>query len=63
MSSCSALNHDALPAAGDDPYDDDGVDRSLIRWMLQLTPTQRLEMAQDLVNLVGSVKRGFDPLR
>lgn len=48
---------DATPVV----YDANGVDRTLIRWMLGLTPTQRLEYAQgviDLVNLAKPVRRG-----
>lgn len=35
-----------------------GVDLTLIRWMARLTPTQRLAVLQDHVNLVSSVRRG-----
>jgi hypothetical protein len=28
-------------------YDDDGVDRTLIRWMLSLTPRERLKVLED----------------
>ncbi|HSR49772.1 MAG TPA: hypothetical protein VLV83_03025 [Acidobacteriota bacterium] len=31
-------------------YDEDGVDPTLIRWMLSLTPTQRLQVLQDFVD-------------
>lgn len=32
----------------DEPvYSDDGVDLTLIRWMLSLTPTERLEVLQE----------------
>lgn len=34
----------AAPPSG--VYDERGVDRSLVRWMLSLTPTQRLEALQ-----------------
>ena len=30
-------------------YSEDGVDLTLIRWMLSLTPTQRLEVLQEAV--------------
>ncbi|MFW6050835.1 MAG: hypothetical protein ACODAU_06655 [Myxococcota bacterium] len=33
-----------------DPYDDRGVDRSLIRWMLSLTPTERLRVLQEHID-------------
>lgn len=40
----------------DEPYDENGVDRSLIRWMLTLTPTERLEYLQSTLDLVESVR-------
>lgn len=42
-------------------YDENGVDRSLIRWMLSLTPDERLEYAESSLKLVESVRR--DPAR
>jgi hypothetical protein len=46
-------------AIGDEPidesYDQDGVDRSLIRWMLGLTPGERLAQVQGTIDLVRSV--------
>jgi hypothetical protein len=33
-------------------YSDDGVDLTLIRWMLSLTPEQRLDVAQWHSNLM-----------
>lgn len=36
--------------------EDDGVDRSLVRWMLSLTPTERLAVVQSAIDLVGSVR-------
>lgn len=30
-------------------YSEDGVDLTLIRWMLSLTPTERLEALQDVL--------------
>ena len=38
-------------------YDADGVDRSLIRWMLGLTPTERLRHVQGEIDLVRRAKR------
>jgi len=38
-------------------YDDNGVDRSLVRWMLSLTPDERLEYAESSLRLVESVRR------
>jgi hypothetical protein len=37
--------------------DDDGVDASLIRWMLGLTPQERLQALQDYVDLVTDLRR------
>lgn len=31
-------------------YSEDGVDLSLIRWSLSLTPTERLQVAQDFID-------------
>jgi len=46
-------------AEGDvDPaYDSAGVDRSLIRWMLSLTPSERLRHVQGTIDLVRDVRR------
>ncbi len=33
-------------------YSEDGVDVSLIRWMLELSPKERLEAAQDMIDTV-----------
>jgi hypothetical protein len=35
-----------------DVYDDNGVDRSLIRWMLSLSPAERLAVVQSSIDLV-----------
>jgi hypothetical protein len=43
---------DAHPA-----YDSAGVDRSLIRWMLSLTPSERLRHVQGTIDLVRDVRR------
>ena len=34
---------------GEHTYSEDGVDLTLIRWMLSLTPTERLETLQQTV--------------
>jgi hypothetical protein len=39
---------------GGDPYSESGVDRTLIWWMLSLTPAQRLEA---LTRFVESLQR------
>ncbi len=33
-------------------YSEDGVDLTLIRWMLSLTPAERLEVLQNHVNAI-----------
>jgi hypothetical protein len=38
-------------------YDAAGVDRSLIRWMLGLTPSERLRHVQGTIDLVRDVRR------
>jgi len=37
-------------------YSDDGVDLSLIRWMLSLTPAERLQFLQDHVNQILAIR-------
>ena len=37
-------------------YSEDGVDLSLIRWMLTLTPAQRLEFLEDRVNEILAIR-------
>lgn len=36
----------------------DGVDLTVIRWMLQLTPTERLQAAQDLIDTAWALREG-----
>jgi len=38
-------------------YDENGVDRSLVRWMLTLTPDERIEYAESSLKLAESVRR------
>ena len=46
-------------------YDDDGVDRSLIRWFFSLTPEERLSSIDDAAERAELVARGqgVDPAR
>jgi hypothetical protein len=37
-------------------YNEDGVDLTLIRWMLSLTPAERLEFLQRQVNRVLTIR-------
>ncbi len=41
-------------------YASSGVDRSLIRWMLSLSPTERLLAIQQQVNAVQEMKEQID---
>jgi hypothetical protein len=38
-------------------YSEDGVDLTLIRWMLSLTPAERLQFLQRHVNAILAVQR------
>jgi hypothetical protein len=37
-------------------YSEDGVDLSLIRWMLSLTPAERLEFLQRQINRIMAIR-------
>jgi len=37
-------------------YSEEGVDLTLIRWVLSLTPTERLEVLQDTVDSIARLK-------
>ncbi len=50
------MNNDDLPTAELPMHSEDGVDLTLIRWMLSLTPAERLEALQSFVNLVEAVR-------
>ncbi|GAJ12456.1 unnamed protein product, partial [marine sediment metagenome] len=41
-------------------YSEDGVDLSLIRWMLSMTPTERLQMLQQNIRSIMRL-RGDKP--
>jgi hypothetical protein len=47
-------------ASGDQPaltdYSPDGVDLTLIRWMLSLTPAERLEFLEQHVNAILAIR-------
>jgi hypothetical protein len=38
-------------------YSEDGVDLTLIRWMLSLTPAERLQFVQRQVNAILAIRR------
>ena len=39
-------------------FSEDGVDLTLIRWMLGLPPTERLQAAQDMIDTVWALREG-----
>jgi hypothetical protein len=43
-----------------DGYSVDGVDETLIEWMLSLTPTERLEVLQQAVRSLAELRHGYD---
>ena len=47
-------------SASSEEYASSGVDRSLIRWMLSLSPTERLLAIQQQVNAVQQMKEQID---
>ena len=52
-----------LASVTDTPYDSNGVDRSLVRWMLRQTPAQRLAYAQGVIDLAAAARRSRDGAR
>lgn len=46
-----------LDARFRDAYDVNGVDRSLIRWSLALTPTERVRAVEATLNALATVRR------
>jgi len=49
------LPKDAEPEKLTD-YSEDGVDLTLIRWMLSLTPQERLEFLNERVNEIRAIR-------
>jgi hypothetical protein len=45
-------------APGDAADSEDGVDLTLIRWMLGLTCTERLQAAQDMADTIAKLREG-----
>jgi hypothetical protein len=48
--------------AGLTDYSPDGVDLTLIRWMLSLTPAERLEFLEQHVNAISAIREFNAPL-
>jgi hypothetical protein len=51
---------DQEPEQVSSAYDADGVDRSLIRWMLRLSPAERLAHVQGVIDMMKTVRRPTD---
>ena len=50
------------PLSGRDPiYSEDGVDLSLIRWMLSMTPTERLQTLQQNIRSIMRLRGDNEP--
>jgi len=41
-------------------YSEDGVDLTLVRWMLSLTPAERLRLLQDQMNALARIRKVND---
>ena len=53
------LRSEKAASVEDEPtYSDDGVDLTLIRWMLSMTPTQRLETLQQTIWSIARLRGG-----
>ena len=51
----------AANAPDDELYDDNGVDLSLVRYTLSLTPTERLKAVENFMNAMATVRRVLPP--
>ena len=49
---------DTMPHEAESDYSEDGVDFRPIRWMLSLTPTERLEVLQSAVRSLARLRDG-----
>ena len=47
---------DAVNASEEPTHSEDGVDLTLIRWMLSLTPAERLDVLQGFVDSVLEIR-------
>jgi hypothetical protein len=48
------------PATQSREYSNDGIDLTLIRWMLSLTPAERLAVLQDQVDSLLTLRAKFE---
>ena len=51
------------PLPWQEAYDENGVDRSLVRYALRQTPTERLRAWQSFADMVNSVRRPEEAAR
>lgn len=51
---------DPPPEAAEHPYDRSGVDVTLIRWMLDMTPAERLQVLQSFVDATWKARGAND---
>ena len=51
----SDTKNDNPPPAPD--YSEDGVDLTLVRWMLSLTPAERLQFLEDRIEDIQAIRR------
>jgi hypothetical protein len=59
----TSANAEASPEALPDVYDENGVDRSLIRSSLGRSPTECLDILEDMHQLAESARRVGEPVR
>jgi hypothetical protein len=52
------LSDESISEGAEPDYSEDGVDLTLIRWMLSLTPAERLEVLQSAVRSLARSKDG-----
>jgi hypothetical protein len=45
-----------VPPASAPEYSEDGVDLTLIRWMLSLTPAERLQFLEERINEILAIR-------
>ena len=53
----TGMNSSDSPLPDLPTHSEEGVDLTLIRWMLSLTPAERLEVLQGIVDFVEAVRR------
>ena len=55
------MSAESLPAGTSPPaFNEEGVDLTLIRWTLSLTPAERLQTLQDFIDSITEMRRGSE---